>query len=87
MWRSLVSRLVWDQDAAGSSPVIPTTSAVSKLRAAVFLCLRLSARVETSTGSVSPQKSYGCCVNADYGFVVLTACNKIVCILDFPGIK
>lgn len=26
MWRSLVARLVRDQEAAGSNPVIPTTS-------------------------------------------------------------
>ena len=30
MWLSLVERLVWDQDAAGSSPVIPTISSVHK---------------------------------------------------------
>ena len=28
MWLSLVERLVWDQDAAGSNPVIPTISSV-----------------------------------------------------------
>ena len=25
MWRSLVARLLWEQDVAGSNPVIPTT--------------------------------------------------------------
>ena len=24
MWRSLVARLLWEQDVAGSNPVIPT---------------------------------------------------------------
>ncbi len=28
MWLSLVERLVWDQDAAGSNPVIPTMRSV-----------------------------------------------------------
>ena len=31
MWLSLVERLVWDQDAAGSSPVIPTIDIYSNL--------------------------------------------------------
>ncbi len=26
-WRSLVARLLWEQDVAGSNPVVPTTFA------------------------------------------------------------
>lgn len=29
MWRSLVARLLWEQDVAGSNPVVPTTFFVS----------------------------------------------------------
>lgn len=36
MWLSLVERLVWDQDAAGSNPVIPTKSG-SLMTAAFFI--------------------------------------------------
>ena len=31
MWRSLVSRLIWDQDAAGSNPVIRTIRVLLKV--------------------------------------------------------
>ena len=31
MWRSLVARLLWEQDVAGSNPVIPTNLQNKKL--------------------------------------------------------
>ncbi len=36
MWRSLVSRMVRDHEAAGSSPATPTTKRMRSLRGAVF---------------------------------------------------
>ncbi len=31
MWLSLVERLLWEQDAAGSNPVIPTTTKPARM--------------------------------------------------------
>ena len=39
MWLSLVERLLWEQDAAGSNPVIRTKTTVFKKKTVVFLCI------------------------------------------------
>ena len=41
MWLSLVERLVWDQDAAGSNPVIPTISDSCGIMPRLFYYLTL----------------------------------------------
>ena len=49
VWRSLVSRLVRDQEAMGSSPVTPTTPAVSMSRTAGFSFSQRDARDQTAS--------------------------------------
>ena len=55
MWLSLVERLVWDQDAAGSIPVIPTTDRPSK--DGLFVCVGspqlLQGALLTESGTVA----------------------------------
>ena len=41
MWRSLVARFVRDEEAAGSNPVIPTTSEQVSL-VPIFICIKIS---------------------------------------------
>ena len=37
-WRSLVARLLWEQDVAGSNPVVPTIVFVKPASCRLFLC-------------------------------------------------
>ena len=39
VWRSLVARLVRDEEVAGSNPVIPTVTETPPFRAGFLLCL------------------------------------------------
>ena len=45
MWRSLVARLVWDQEAAGSNPAAPIRARSSTGQSAGFLTQGLEVRV------------------------------------------
>ena len=38
MWRSLVARLLWEQDVAGSNPVIPTSDFTGAGTHRLFFC-------------------------------------------------
>lgn len=58
MWRSLVARLLWEQDVAGSNPVIPTIFLFESdprpcKRFAIFRDLGVPAGAQTLSATVS----------------------------------